>query len=79
VSDLGDAITHEANVAGSGIADLIELARVKDWPGMVKRSIELGLDLVPAETLRGYLEEAAVRRVKMATNAALDAKFGGEE
>lgn len=74
-----DVVAHEARVAAEGIADIVKLVASRNWLGVGKRAFALALDLVPAETLRGYLDEAAVSRAAIVTNAALDAKFGPEK
>lgn len=57
------------------IGDLI--AR-RDYVGAARRAVELGLDLVPVEELRGYLDAEQAKRDRVLAEAALAAKFPNE-
>lgn len=71
-----DTISREAKIAAEGIGDLAKLAAAQDWIAFGKRAFELGLDLVPPETLRDHLTADVVNAVREADRVALDAKFG---
>lgn len=70
------AVLHEIEVATKGVEDLAKLVVDRDMVGFGKRAAFLIVDLVPAETLRAYLEEASVKRANALAQAAEDLKFG---
>jgi hypothetical protein len=73
---IDEVISREAKLAAEGVGDLAKLAIAQDWPAFAKRAIELGVDLVPPETLRAHLTAEAIAVVQEADRIALDAKFG---
>jgi hypothetical protein len=54
------------------VARILELAASEQWMQLAEEAIELGLDAVPPETLRGYLTAGAAARVKAIADAAED-------
>lgn len=61
----------------AGALQVVALAEQGKYLEAAKRSIELGLDLVPAEQLSAFLTDAAAARANEIANAAEGAKFGG--
>lgn len=58
--------------------DVGSLIARRDYINAAKRAVELGLDLVPVEDLRGYLDEAQAKKDRELAEAALAAKFPNE-
>lgn len=47
-----------------------------DYARAARQAVELGLDLVPVDELRGYLTDAAAKRAELAADIAEDIKVG---
>lgn len=59
------------------ISEISAAAGAKDYVKVAKLSIELGLDAVPVDELKGYLDAGAAERDRMIADQAETAKFGG--